>query len=59
MLFNPENSYIDSQSDQYVKTLAECVAIKSVSAQTDTRNDTINMVKWMQNVRYFDFIRLG
>ncbi|XP_054160767.1 cytosolic non-specific dipeptidase-like [Oppia nitens] len=41
-------AYIDSHSNDYIKNLAECVAIKSVSAQPDTRDDTISMVKWMQ-----------
>ncbi|CAG2177190.1 unnamed protein product, partial [Oppiella nova] len=31
-------AYIDSHSDDYVKRLAECVAIKSISCQTDTRD---------------------
>ncbi|CAG2116484.1 unnamed protein product, partial [Medioppia subpectinata] len=40
--------FIDSHAGEYVKNLKDCVAIKSVSAQSDTRGDTIAMVKWME-----------
>jgi len=38
--------YIDSHQEEYVKTLAEAVAIKSVSAWADHRPEITKMVQW-------------
>ncbi|KAI2807066.1 Metallopeptidase M20 [Blomia tropicalis] len=41
---------IDENANQYVKRLSEAVAIKSVSGQHDCRDETIRMVKWMEQL---------
>jgi len=38
--------YIDSHSDEFIKNLAEVVAIKSVSAWPDHRGEITKMVEW-------------
>ncbi|KAG7211449.1 hypothetical protein KM043_010733 [Ampulex compressa] len=43
-LFN----YIDGHKAEYIKNLADVVAIKSVSAWPDHRNEIIKMMKWAE-----------
>ncbi|KAB0796725.1 hypothetical protein PPYR_10786 [Photinus pyralis] len=38
--------YIDSHSSEYIETLREAVAIQSVSASAERRQDTCRMVDW-------------
>jgi len=40
--------HIDAHSGDYVKRLAETVAIKSVSGWPDHRDEVVKMVKWMK-----------
>ncbi|CAG2181630.1 unnamed protein product, partial [Oppiella nova] len=40
-------AFIDKNGNQFVDLLSRAVAIKSVSAQMDTRDETIEMVRWM------------
>ncbi len=40
------SSYIDNHKCEYIKTLGEAVAIKSVSCWEETRPETIQVVKW-------------
>lgn len=40
--------YIDDHKVEYIDNLREAVAIKSVSAWPDHRNEIINMVKWTE-----------
>jgi nonspecific dipeptidase len=40
------SSYIDNHKSEYIKTLGEAVAIKSVSCWEETRPETILVVKW-------------
>lgn len=42
--------YIDDHKDEFIKNLSDVVAIKSVSAQPENRNDIITMIKWMKAV---------
>ena len=42
--------FIDSHQNEFVDNLSKAVEIKSISAQSDTRNDTIFMVKWFAKV---------
>ncbi|XP_054160925.1 cytosolic non-specific dipeptidase-like [Oppia nitens] len=41
-------AFIDQNSEQFIDLLAKAVKIKSISAQKDTRDDTIFMVKWFE-----------
>ena len=41
-----KNSYIDANKQKFIKNLEEAVAIKSVSAWPDTRQEIFRMVKW-------------
>lgn len=41
-------SYIDSHKTEYINNLREAVAIKSVSAWPDHRDETIRMMKWAE-----------
>ncbi|XP_076758935.1 cytosolic non-specific dipeptidase 2 [Xylocopa sonorina] len=41
-------SYIDSHKTEYINTLREAVAIKSVSAWPDKREEIIKMMKWAE-----------
>ncbi|CAG2116026.1 unnamed protein product [Medioppia subpectinata] len=43
---SPVFAYIDSNADHFIARLAEAVAMKSVSAQADTRPDTIRVMHW-------------
>lgn len=40
--------YIDEHKQEYINNLKEAVAIKSVSAWPDHRNDVIKMMKWAE-----------
>ncbi|XP_013780642.1 cytosolic non-specific dipeptidase-like [Limulus polyphemus] len=40
-------SYIDEHQQQYIETLKKAVAIRSVSAWPETREEIIKMVKWV------------
>ncbi|XP_046911315.2 cytosolic non-specific dipeptidase 2 [Dermatophagoides farinae] len=42
--------YIDDRADSYIQRLSEAVAIKSVSCSYELRNETIEMVKWMEKL---------
>lgn len=39
-------SYVDQHKEEYIKVLEEAVAIQSVSAAPEKRDETIRMVKW-------------
>lgn len=39
-------SYVDKHKEDYIKILEEAVAIQSVSASPEKRDETIRMVKW-------------
>lgn len=39
-------SYIDEHKNEFIETLSEAVAIKSVSAWPDCRPEILRMVKW-------------
>ena len=39
-------SYIEKEKDVFIKTLAEAVAIKSVSSWPETRPDIFEMIRW-------------
>mgnify|MGYP003919007095 CR=1 FL=1 len=39
--------HIDKNKKVYIQTLADAVAIKSVSAWTDHRDETMKMVNWI------------
>lgn len=39
-------SYVDQHKEAYIKVLEEAVAIQSVSANPEKRNETIRMVEW-------------
>ncbi len=41
--------YIDKNVDKWIDNLAEAVAIKSVSAWTETRPEIEKMVRWVGN----------
>ncbi|KZC12090.1 PREDICTED: cytosolic non-specific dipeptidase [Dufourea novaeangliae] len=41
-------SYIDSHKAEYINNLREAVAIKSVSAWPDHRNEIVKMMKWAE-----------
>ncbi|KOX71868.1 Cytosolic non-specific dipeptidase [Melipona quadrifasciata] len=41
-------SYIDDHKTEYINNLKEAVAIKSVSAWPDHRNEIIKMMKWVE-----------
>ncbi|CAL7935327.1 unnamed protein product [Xylocopa violacea] len=41
-------SYIDNHKTEYINNLREAVAIKSVSAWPDQRNEAIKMMKWAE-----------
>lgn len=44
--------YIDQHKQDFINNLKEAVAIKSVSAWPDTRNEIIKMMKWVAKVKY-------
>lgn len=41
-------SHVDANKEKYIKTLAEAVAIKSVSAWPDARPEIHKMMDWCQ-----------
>lgn len=41
---------IDDNVAEYIKRLSEAVAVKSVSCEFERRNDTIQMVKWFEQL---------
>lgn len=45
-LFFPYFRHIDQNKRRYIDVLKEAVAIKSVSAWPETRNDIVKMVDW-------------
>ncbi|EZA56255.1 hypothetical protein DMN91_009981 [Ooceraea biroi] len=42
------NKYIDEHKQEYINNLKEAVAIKSVSAWPDYRDDVVKMMKWAE-----------
>jgi len=43
-------NYLDSNQEQFVKTLAEAIAIKSVSGIPENRPEVIHMVHWLADI---------
>ena len=43
-------SIVDERSSEWIDLLREAVAIKSVSAWPETRQDVIDMVNWFANL---------
>lgn len=46
-IIRSDSSYIDDNKQKFIKNLSDAVAIKSVSAWPETRQEIFKMMKWV------------